>query len=283
MKRGSFCAFLFGVLWGLADSVGLGQATPRTSTFDSQWLDTVVSIERNATPLGTGFLVKTAGGHDVLVTAKHVVCDDKGVIDTRGLAYRVNMPGGAELVEDSALARDGGGTWFFARGEDLAIRFFGAPGEARYLTIGADRLLPPGALQAGAPVVVLGFPLGLRDAQHALPIARAGIVARVEPNLFLVDAFVFGGNSGGPVVYSPVLPIGPPDLVGSSRLAGVVIAYVKAVAVPTPGRTPTPAPGPTPSPTPGVNTGLSIAIPVDVLVDLLSREDVKQMDARLPR
>jgi hypothetical protein len=61
----------------------------------------------------------------------------------------------------------------------------------------------------GAQILVLGFPQVFRNPDQTnpystLPIARTGIVAWTDPadplgKPFLVDANLYGGNSGGPV------------------------------------------------------------------------------------
>jgi S1-C subfamily serine protease len=62
----------------------------------------------------------------------------------------------------------------------------------------------------GDEVFVLGFPMGIYGtAQRNYVIARRGGIARINDMLestspvFLIDAFVFPGNSGGPVVSVP--------------------------------------------------------------------------------
>lgn len=66
-------------------------------------------------------------------------------------------------------------------------------------------------LSEGDGVYVLGFPLGLVGRGRNFVIVREGSIARIRDTLagsnkeFLVDAFVFPGNSGGPVVTRPEL------------------------------------------------------------------------------
>jgi S1-C subfamily serine protease len=64
----------------------------------------------------------------------------------------------------------------------------------------------------GDDVFVLGFPMGISGTlQRNYVIARRGSIARLDDALnsnattFLIDAFVFPGNSGGPVVSAPEL------------------------------------------------------------------------------
>ena len=64
-------------------------------------------------------------------------------------------------------------------------------------------------ISEGDGVFVLGFPLGLAGEERNYAIARRGILARIQDWLhgdsdkFLIDAPVFPGNSGGPVVTKP--------------------------------------------------------------------------------
>ena len=62
------------------------------------------------------------------------------------------------------------------------------------------------AIEVGAPIVVVGFPLGFEDMLHHLPVARQGIIStsfglRFQgQGYFLTDAKMHRGASGAPVV-----------------------------------------------------------------------------------
>lgn len=80
---------------------------------------------------------------------------------------------------------------------------------------------------------VLGFPMGLVGEHRNAVIVRSGTLARIRDTLagfnktFLVDAFVFPGNSGGPVVLKPeALAIEGTKVQVMPYLIGVVQAYV---------------------------------------------------------
>ena len=80
---------------------------------------------------------------------------------------------------------------------------------------------------------VLGFPMGLVGEHRNAVIVRSGTLARVRDTLartskiFLVDAFVFPGNSGGPVVLNPeALAIEGTKPQLAPYLIGIVQAYV---------------------------------------------------------
>ena len=63
----------------------------------------------------------------------------------------------------------------------------------------------------GDEVYTLVFPLGLAGHDRNYPIARQGIVARIQDwydgqsDSFLIDAPIFPGNNGGPVIAKPTM------------------------------------------------------------------------------
>lgn len=88
-------------------------------------------------------------------------------------------------------------------------------------------------LSEGDGVFVLGFPLGDAGDERNYVIARYGIIARAQHWLagggktFLIDAFIFPGNSGGPVLLKPE----PSAIVGTQAqkqclLIGMVSSYI---------------------------------------------------------
>lgn len=92
----------------------------------------------------------------------------------------------------------------------------------------------------GDSVFVLGFPMGIVGPQQKYVIARMGSIARVRDVInnhgssFLVDANVFPGNSGGPVVIRPELSaIDNTKSLCRAALIGIVKSYLsyKDVAV----------------------------------------------------
>lgn len=99
----------------------------------------------------------------------------------------------------------------------------------------------------GDRVFVLGFPMGLVAPDRQYVICRGGVVARIRDFLedkaadFLVDATVFPGNSGGPVILCPsaIAVTGTKPIV-KAALVGVVKSYVpyRDMAVSSQTRTP---------------------------------------------
>jgi hypothetical protein len=209
------------------------ESPSHTSAFNVHWLDSVVSIERLTPPSrvpyprATGFIVWLPSKHFLLCTAKHVVTGDEACnTPFGGLIYRLNIQGKpSDYMSEERLKRLG--DWFFADGHDVGCRFFEIFRESKVALIMGDAMLRKASIEPGAAVVVLGFPKGLRSPEYPLPIMRSGIVARVDAGYLLIDARLFRGNSGGPVVYVPPFKIGPnplmkPGLVNEERLIGVV-------------------------------------------------------------
>jgi hypothetical protein len=255
----------------------------RTSYFNSVWLNAVVSVERESDgktgPLGTGFLVRTDLGHTLLFTAKHVVSRDhtaQGKIDSAGLVYRLDpRTKPSEFVRDLDAIAAGFGRWFASDSSDLACRFIGLPADSRSESIPRDLMLQESALQLGAPLLVIGFPFGLFAPEQALPVARRGSVARVDYGSVVIDAFVFPGNSGGPVIYSPAVKVSgalQSGVVNDERLIGVVRDYIYYSDVAVSAQTNRPRV------TFEENTGLAEIVPADAIIEMLDSADVKQQD-----
>ena len=122
----------------------------------------------------------------------------------------------------------------------------------------------------GNGVFVLGYPMGLVGATRQYVILRNGSIARVRDMLeghstdFIIDAFVFPGNSGGPVIIKPEMEsIVGTKAIQESRLIGLVKSYIpyQDIAV---------------SPQTGKtrvifeeNTGLTNVEPVDYIIQLI--------------
>ena len=88
-------------------------------------------------------------------------------------------------------------------------------------------------ISEGDGVFILGFPLGEAGEQRNYAIVRQGIIARIqdwlrgEVNQFLVDAAIYPGNSGGPVLTKPeVAHITNTQSYMKSSLIGMVSSYL---------------------------------------------------------
>jgi S1-C subfamily serine protease len=257
----------------------------QTTFFNQQWLKSVVSIERyydknKFKPIGTGFLISSENNNMLLVSAKHVVTDDKGRVKN-GLVYRINLQDEKSIViEDKELIGMGGGNWFLSKSADLAVRFMPSSKKADVLKIPQNLFLKEKNVQPGTPSLMLGFPMGLRSEKYATPIVRRAVVALKRSDYFIIDGFAFPGNSGGPVLYMPAHQIGGIKLnnyINEQLLLGVVSSYIPykdtAISLQTK----------RPRITFEENSGLTIVIPSDEILKLLNRYDVKELDKNLKK
>lgn len=88
-------------------------------------------------------------------------------------------------------------------------------------------------ISEGDFVYVLGFPMGIVSPDRQYVIVRAGVIARLRDTVdkksreFLIDANVFPGNSGGPVVLKPeVVSIEGTKSTNRGTLIGIITSYV---------------------------------------------------------
>ena len=123
----------------------------------------------------------------------------------------------------------------------------------------------------GDGVFLLGFPMNLTGASRHHAICRRGCIARIRDlfeglsNEYLIDAMVFPGNSGGPVLSEPTLSSleGTQNIPGSS-LIGIVRRYhtFREVAVS--------AQTGAPRVVFEDNSGLGVVIPVDAINEAIA-------------
>jgi hypothetical protein len=181
--------------------------------------------------------------HVFLVTAKHVV--ESHITNQTDIRVRVNSKDANQPVQDFQLSRlVGAGHWFFHPDPDIDVAvtrinwdmlqahaiepsFFHDQLAANRATL-KDR-----EVAAGDGIFVFGFPMGLTGEQRNYVIVRQGCIARISEMLdgatstFLIDAPVYPGNSGGPVILKPEMTSieGTKNQL-SATLLGLVTAYL---------------------------------------------------------
>lgn len=114
---------------------------------------------------------------------------------------------------------------------ELGIDYQIFAGDQNALT--KQQVLEEKGIREGNGIYALGFPLELAGKERNYVIARQGVLARVQDWLhgdedtFLIDASVFPGNSGGPVLTKPeVVAVGDYKAYAKSSLVGMVASYV---------------------------------------------------------
>jgi S1-C subfamily serine protease len=256
------------------------------------FLDAVVALGFGDDPekrnwVGTGFLYgvlekksdeKNKSYFVFLVTNKHVINGH----DKAWVKFNALSGSGSQDFDVSLLARNGRELWIrhpdddvdlgaifvnakFLRSQNMRFSYFREDDHAYTIA----ELKSEGVTE-GDGVYVLGYPMGLVDTKWQSVICRLGCIARIQDVInsgtgdFLIDASVFPGNSGGPVVLQPEsTAITGTKSVSKANLIGVVKSYLpyQDVAVSMQTRRP--------RITFDENSGLSPVIPVDRLNELM--------------
>ena len=180
-----------------------------------------------------------------LVTNRHVF-EKASARDTK-IHARFNRPMGADsnIYPIPLKEADGSTIWVLHPRTDAdvavlslnsqqleqdGIEFIFFAGDTNVFTLAQARECE---VSEGDGVFVLGFPLGEAGEERNYALVRQGIIARVQDWLkgnaqtFLIDASIFPGNSGGPVLLKPELT----SIVGTKRngrcgLIGMVSSYL---------------------------------------------------------
>jgi S1-C subfamily serine protease len=198
------------------------------------------------------FLAKTDEQHAdyrvYLVTNRHVVEEHVAATGGGSLWVRFNLssPGSAKEYEIPFVNQRGGLKWHFHPNSsvDIAVipinsdflknegaRFNDFRSESDTLSRAKAKDL---GLSEGDSVFVLGFPMGLVGQHEDYVVVRQGVIARIKdaldspvPTSFLIDSFIFPGNSGGPVVLRPeLISVSGTKAVGNAYLLGIVKGYI---------------------------------------------------------
>jgi S1-C subfamily serine protease len=220
--------------------------------FNSNHLKAVTLIENQTAkdkfqPIATGFLIGflTENNPDItkrkyrlfLVTNRHVFNDfdqlwlrfnkkDKGTErfaiklkennEVKWLAHKDPNVDLAMLSINHNILNEKNVDWIFINEEMFAF-------PNKYSEIG---------IELGDEVFLLGFPMGISGKYQNYAIVRGGTIARFDEEIIkseksiLLDATVFPGNSGGPVITKPELAsLDGTRAVSSPYLIGVVSGY----------------------------------------------------------
>ena len=192
-------------------------ATARVGTFDLQKSLTNAS----------GFFFQR-DDRMFLVTSRHVMIDEpsKHFPDRIEIEIHIDPDNMAKSIGFSMpLYRDGKSLW--RQGQDtsgeidvavIEIERAALPPTAVFRAFTPDHLLGANdAVEIGASLLVIGFPLGFHDTLHHMPVARHAVIAssfglRFQgQGYFLTDARTHRGTSGAPVVMRDANPINGAD------------------------------------------------------------------------
>lgn len=110
--------------------------------------------------------------------------------------------------------------------DEIDIQFFRLDSESMTVVLMKDK-----GVTEGDGVFVLGFPMGNIGNNHTRKyvLVRNGCISRIREMLegyskdFIIDALVFPGNSGGPVIFKPeIASINGTEPISNSYLIGIV-------------------------------------------------------------
>ena len=231
----------------------------------SFFLDTVISIgiphAKGTTWVGTGFIAgkpmnkhKNQKSHNpqdqtkysyriFLVTNKHLIENERAILlrfnDVQGLNaidFRIELK-----------TNDKPPIWHGHPNQDIDVAVL--PINPNHLTQNKAQLsffdldlhalttkkMKEMGVSEGDPIFLLGYPMGNVSipGNYNFVISRSGSIARIRDVLngsqtsFLIDASVFPGNSGGPVVIRPeMVAIKGTSPINTSALIGIVKSYI---------------------------------------------------------
>ena len=175
----------------------------------------VVPLKYNDVIIGTGFLIGLETGEKdenyqkihrfFLCTCKHVISSSSApnqvTLNTRNSTanFTINRENWLQHTDNSV---------------DLAILPIKSPSSVNpdteyYFIKESDMKFDLlNSVYPGDGVFTMGFPMRLSGDKQNYPITRGGTIARIDPEClkegsFLVDSFLFPGNSGGPIFNKP--------------------------------------------------------------------------------
>jgi hypothetical protein len=245
-----FCALLLATTCAYIEA--RAQDAPQAPKPDVGWLDhwrvSTVSfgtVERDQAGrnfyrvVGTGVLVATDPQTAYIVTAKHIFDDTTKQWHPKDLHLRFAWQERRSVydyfgITISLFDANQNQLWLAARGQDIAA----IPISLSKMELGegiephavfVEDIAKTADLFEGANVMVLGFPGIVGNEYLVRAITRAGIVAWMNPDdpygkPFLIDANIYPGNSGGPVLKVPtgISKTGGFAVGGKPTLLGIV-------------------------------------------------------------
>lgn len=221
-----------------------------------EFLNTVVGIgiKENSKPeqwIGTGFIFGNLVDHNRevgkksyqlwLITNKHVLEGQKEII----IKFNSLQDSNSKNYNVPLLFKNGRPKWFghpsesidiavillnpvFLKNEERLFEYFKSDEDV----LSKDEMISS-KISEGENIFVLGYPMGLVGDVRQYVICRGGHIARIRDYLeshskeFLIDASIYPGNSGGPVILCPALfSLGDTEPVNRSALLGIVKSYI---------------------------------------------------------
>jgi len=188
---------------------------------------------------GTGFIVWHYGdpARRILLTAKHLFVDRDSVFIRFNKRSQYIQEDGVATKRQVMYLKDEGKVLWTAHPDtqvDLAGIALQVDTLIDVIAVPFSFFKQVSTVTEGEEVLFLGFPLGLTGLKRNYPIVRTGMVALKTDegiggeDVFLIDAEVFGGNSGSPVFLRPA-PLEGADTVkfSPSFFIGIIIGNIE--------------------------------------------------------
>jgi hypothetical protein len=191
--------------------------------------------------VATGVIVGSVPGQKRpwLVTAKHVFYNPAENWEPSYILVRFSWfemrTVGDYLGVAVPLKQNGRRTWVAHPDPDVDLAYVPLSvtpqeaGRSELQAIVLSQFALPTEVYEAAPVLVLGYPAAVGAGFQVRALLRQGVIAWVSPDRpaakpFLIDANIFPGNSGGPVLYLPqgIDPQGHVLTGGSVKFLGLV-------------------------------------------------------------
>jgi len=183
-------------------------------------------IEEHRHFRGAGVLVRAE--RHILVTAKHVIFDERSKLLVPNLCYWGNKQNGDEFIHSFAQTKYQypNITWVVHESKDIDIALTiveQVSDEEKMSFIPLDTFGNIDDIEKGDDVCYLGYPFGLGAEHGSNPVIRKGMVAHKEKKgkVLYVDAVVTGGNSGGPVFKI--------EDDGEAKLVGIISGFLPSI------------------------------------------------------
>ena len=268
----------------------------------SYYIDCVVAVgtEKNGNKnwIGTGFLfgnllLKTADGKNkyntYLVTNKHVIKNNESII----VKFNPQTDQSSKDYSIKLKNDDGSNIWTGHPDDDIDVavirvkfkilidegmkfKFFQSD-----KNVFSSSVMQKEGFIEGDFVYILGFPMGIVTTDRQYVFSRSGTISRIRDLYekrskdYVIDAFVFPGNSGGPVLSKPEsMYLTGTKACTVSRLIGIIKNYIPYIDVAFSKQTQRPRI------TFEENTGLTLVEPVEHIIETIN-EDLKRK--KLPK
>lgn len=208
----------------------------------------VIRPDGNKAWIGTGFLVGRKETTDESKSTVYIITNKHVVRGHNALLVRFNRQNDVG-VQDMVMSLSTSGKIEYSEHPNpdvdvVAIQILPQVILAKKLSLSfinlSDHTLTLEKMQAtgvdeGSLVYALGFPMNLVNEEVKAPICRLGCISRIadafinpqSASLYLVDAQVFPGNSGGPIINRPeYISIDGTPSNSSANLIGILSAYI---------------------------------------------------------